>query len=57
MNESLNDVRITLFMTMLGMLIRWKLHRDPNDDGSDDEESTTDQVLLAILNRIDVNLA
>ena len=57
MNESLNDVRIALFMTMLGMLIRWKLHRDPNDDGSDDEESTTDQVLLAILNRIDVNLA
>lgn len=57
MNESLNDVRITLFMTMLGMLIRWKLHRDPNDDGSDDEESTTDQVFLAILNRIDVNLA
>lgn len=57
MNESLNDVRVTLFMTMLGMLIRWKLHRDPNDDVPDDEESTTDQVLLAILNRIDVNLA
>ena len=57
MNESLNDVRITLFMTMLSMLIRWKLHRDPNDDGADDEESTTDQVLLAILNRIDANLA
>ena len=57
MNESLNDVRIALFMTMLSMLIRWKLHRDPNDDGSDDEESTTDQVLLATLNRIDVNLA
>ena len=56
-NESLNDVRITLFMTMLSMLIRWKLHRDPNDDGSDDEESITDQVLLATLNIIDVNLA